>query len=100
MKSAGKGQSGLQTARPDSEFRPGVHHTKAGRRYARTPNFRFKAATRSQIEEFRRGAAENVGLVVVAERCRGEDVVNGLQRSFVTLWIVRTSPSALRSSWS
>jgi hypothetical protein len=32
-----------------------------------------------EIEQFCRGATEDVGLFVVAERCRGENVVHGMQ---------------------
>ena len=32
-----------------------------------------------EIEQFCRGAAEDVGLFVVAERCRGENMVYGMQ---------------------
>jgi len=40
---------------------------------------RYLAALRGEIQQFCRGAAEDVGLVVVAERCGGEDMVDGLQ---------------------
>src|ERR1700730_18706255 len=43
------------------------------------PTPRYPTALRAETEQFCRGAAEDVGLVFVAERCGGENMVHRLQ---------------------
>ena len=43
------------------------------------PTPRYPTALRAETEQFCRGAAEDVDLVFVAERCRGENMVHRLQ---------------------
>src|SRR5713226_5193007 len=61
---------------PRSSCRRAVKTWMPGTRPGMTARAR---ASRLEIQKLRRGAAEDVGPVVVAERSRGKDVVDGLQ---------------------